>query len=379
MPRKGENIRKRADGRWEGRYFTVNSDTGKKQYHSVYARTYRKVKEKLIIARQAQPEAVQPVFTEISAGMEETVDTFGNIAAMWLENVKKNCKYSTYVKYRQIYEKHLKDTMDGLEMAQVTSEMIRDLINVREISSESLIRSIYCVINQVLVFAQDNHLAFTAAVARGRTTKQTKPVEIMKRAEQIRLFELLYMDMDRYKFGILLCLSTGLRLGEICALKWSDIDINGSLLYVNRTVQRIAVEDGSAKTKLMESEPKSMFSKRVIPLSDEIMRLVREFRTDSEYVISQNRPTEPRTYQNRFHRLLSQAGIPSYNFHVLRHTFATNCVDSGADIKSLSEMLGHSSVNITLNRYVHPSVQTKRQHLNTLSAIYGQYLSQQCS
>jgi len=374
MPRKGENIRKRSDGRWEGRYCTINGDTGKKQYHSIYARTYRKVKEKLITARQEQLEASRTVFSKASVER-----TFGYIAGMWLQNVRENRKHSTYVKYRQIYEKHIKDTMDGVEIESITPEMIKDIIAAREISSESLIRSIYCVVNQVLAYAQNNHFAVTAVITRGRTARHAKPVEVMKRAEQVRLFEVLYSDMDRYKFGILLCLSTGLRLGEICALKWSDIDINGKLLYVNRTVQRIAVEDNPSKTKLMESEPKSVFSKRVIPLSDEMVRLMQEFHTDNEYVISENRPTEPRTYQNRFHRLLCQAGIPEYNFHILRHTFATNCVDSGADIKSLSELLGHSSVNITLNRYVHPSVQTKRQHLNMLSAIYGQYLGQQCS
>jgi len=371
MSRKGENIRKRSDGRWEGRYCTVNYDTGEKQYHSIYARTYRNVKEKLILIKQAQLEAPQPVCPKVSAER-----TFGHIAGLWLQNVRESCKYSTYVKYRQIYEKHIKAAVDEAEIESVTSETVKDIINDRKISSESLIRSIYCVVNQVLAYARDNHIAVTEAVTKSRTVRTAKPVEVMKHAEQIRLFEVLYSDMDRYKFGILLCLSTGLRLGEICSLKWSDIDINGKLLYVNRTVQRIAVEDNPSKTKLMESEPKSVFSKRVIPLSDEMVRLARELRTDSEYVISGNRPTEPRTYQNHFHRLLCQADIPEYNFHILRHTFATNCVDSGADIKSLSELLGHSSVNTTLNRYVHPSVQTKRQHLNALSAIYGQYLGQ---
>lgn len=375
MPRKGENIRRRSDGRWEGRYCTIDGNTGKKQYHSIYARTYRNVKEKLITIKYAQLEA-QAAFSGSSA---ETEESFGYLADMWLQDVRENSKYSTYVKYRQTYEKHIKAAMGDMRITSITPEMIKDTIKAREISSESLIRSIYCVVNQVIVFAQNNNIAVTATVKRDRTARSTKPVEILKYAEQVRLFEVLYSDMDRYKFGILLCLSTGLRLGEICALKWSDIDVNGQLLYVNRTVQRIAVEDGSSKTKLLESEPKSIFSKRLIPLSDEITRLTQEFYTDGEYVISKDKPTEPRTYQNHFHKLLCQADIPEYNFHTLRHTFATNCMDSGADIKSLSEMLGHSSVNITLNRYVHPSVQTKRQHLNTLSAIYGQYLGQQSS
>ena len=375
MPRKGENIRKRSDGRWEGRYCTIDGNTGKKRYHSIYARTYGNVKEKLITIKYAQMEELS-TFPETSVKTEESFD---HIADMWLQNVRENSKYSTYVKYRQIYEKHIKDTMGELEIASITPETVKNVIKIREISSESLIRSIYCVVNQALVYAQTNHIAVTETVKRERTAKSAKPVEVMKQAEQARLFEALYSDMDRYKFGILLCLSTGLRLGEICALKWSDIDVNSRLLYVNRTVQRIAVENDSSKTKLLESEPKSIFSKRLIPLSDEMTRLAQEFYTDGEYVISKNRPTEPRTYQNRFHRLLCQADIPEYNFHILRHTFATNCIDSGADIKSLSELLGHSSVNITLNRYVHPSVQTKRQHLNTLSAIYGQYLGQQSS
>lgn len=373
MSRKGENIRKRSDGRWEGRYSTIECSTGKKQYHSIYAPTYKKVKEKLITVKQAQLAAVSP------APFEETAEEevfFGDIADLWLLEVRENCKYSTYIKYRQIYEKHIRSALGGTEAVLVTSEMLKDVINDGEISSESLIRSIYCVVNQVLVYAQNNNFAVFGEVTRDRGAKSQKPVEVMKHSEQVRLFEVLYSDMDVSKFGILLCLSTGLRLGEICSLKWSDIDIRGKLLYVNRTVQRITVEGSSSKTQLLESEPKSTFSKRTIPLSDEIVRLARKFHTDGEYVISQNKPTEPRTYQNRFHKLLCQADIPKYNFHILRHTFATNCINSGADIKSLSELLGHSSVNITLNRYVHPSVETKRRHLNSLSAIYGQYLDQ---
>lgn len=375
MPRKGENIRKRSDGRWEGRYCAIDFDTGKKRYHSVYARTYRNVKEKLITIKHEQME-VQPVFSAAPVGTKES---FGQIAGMWLQDVRANRKYSTYVKYRQIYEKHIENAVSKLEIESITPEMVKDIIKIQEISSESLIRSIYCVVNQILLFAQDNHIAVITTLKRDKAARTAKPVEIMKRAEQVRLFKVLYEDMNRYKFGILLCLSTGLRLGEICALKWSDIDVDGQVLYVNRTVQRIAVEEGSSKTRLLESEPKSVFSKRLIPLSDEMARLIKQFDTGGEYVISENRPTEPRTYQNCFHRLLSMADIPKYNFHILRHTFATNCVDSGADIKSLSELLGHSSVNITLNRYVHPSEQIKRQHLNTLSAIYGQYLGQQSS
>lgn len=124
MPRKGENIRKRSDGRWEGRYCTVNGSTGKKQYHSVYARTYKNVKEKLITIKQAQLEETDLAYSKASA---DTSETFGSVAGLWLQNVQEHCKYSTYVKYRQIYEKHIEDTLGGMEMMRINSEVIRNM------------------------------------------------------------------------------------------------------------------------------------------------------------------------------------------------------------------------------------------------------------
>ena len=183
--------------------------------------------------------------------------------------------------------------------------------------------------------------------------------------------------MDIEKLGILLCISTGLRLGEICSLKWKDINLKGKVLYVNTTVQRIAVDGYKTKTILMEGEPKSIFSKREIPLSEEIIKwLTLYYDSAEQYVLCRNKPMEPRTYQNKFQKYLKLAGIERKNFHILRHTFATNCMNSGMDIKSLSEILGHSDVKITLNCYVHPTMEMKRQYMNSLSVIYGQYLGQ---
>ena len=179
--------------------------------------------------------------------------------------------------------------------------------------------------------------------------------------------------MDISKAGIFLCLSTGLRLGEICSLKWVDIDQERRLLHVNRTVQRIKSKEGPAKTVLLETAPKSVFSNREIPMPDTLLALLMPFKkAGQEYILCTNKPMEPRTYQNHFKRYLGETKIPNYNFHTLRHTFATNCIDSGMDIKSLSEILGHSNVQITLDRYVHPSMDTKRKYINALSVDYGQ-------
>lgn len=376
MPRKGENIRRRNDGRWEARYCTTDYQSGKKQYHSLYAHSYKEVKEKLIIVKRSLLSGEECGLQKERPDLPVHEKTFGEMTAIWLSNVKEVRKYSTYAKYDAVYQKHLSHHLDDLPVSRINSNLIGGIISSQEIRSESIIRSIYCVINQIIVFANKNEYCNIAAVSRDKSSCSAKPVEILKRSEQIRLFEVLYQNMDLSKLGIVICLSTGLRLGEVCSLKWNDIDLGGGLLYVNRTVQRIAIKGHSTKTELMEGDPKSIFSKRVIPLPDELIQIIKQFKTDDEYVISGDRPTEPRTYQYRFHQFLKQGKIARYNFHVLRHTFATNCIASGADIKSLSEILGHSSVNITLNRYVHPSEETKRMHLNALSAIYGQYLGQ---
>lgn len=182
--------------------------------------------------------------------------------------------------------------------------------------------------------------------------------------------------MTTFKKAILICLLTGLRLGELCALKWSDIDLENKVLTVNRTVQRLYTEGYKTTTILSETTPKSEYSRREIPLSDIVLELFLDIRNDKEYVFGGDKPLEPRTLQYQFKKILKAAKLPDKNFHILRHTFSTNCIEGGTDVKSLSEMLGHSDVQITLNRYVHPSMDTKRQYMDDLSKFYGQICGQ---
>lgn len=376
MPRRGENIRKRKDGRWEGRYY-ITDENGGRISKSVYAKSYLEVKNKLMEVKQnLHLKSVKPVVA--AANVEGTL-TFGAAAAEWLLSVSKSKKHSTYIKYKTVYQKYLEAELSDELLAGVDAVRITALLPSAEQGSDSLRKSIFCVVNQIFEYAETHYHITAIKIFYKKNRSAIKTVEAISRTEQRQLLRFLYTDMDINKFGILLCLSTGLRLGEICALKWSDIDMQEKVLYVNRTVQRIAVEGYETKTILMEGEPKSIFSKREIPLSDEIIQLMSQFYRNQEYVISGNRPTEPRTYQNRFQRYLKLAGIEKTNFHILRHTFATNCVNAGTDIKSLSEILGHSDVNTTLKRYVHPTFDIKRQHLNSLSAIYGQYVGRLCS
>lgn len=372
MARRGENIRKRKDGRWEGRYCTQELQSGRRTVHSVYAKTYGEVREKLSIAKLSVKSA-----SEKSDNREEIC--FHTAAENWLMLVNKEKKHATYMKYRTVYEKYIREEVGEILFSELTSEDLSGIFQKEEPEhlSNSVQNSISSVLKQVLDYAVCHHYLVAIPYFRPRRRMSTRPAEVLSPSEQTRLLHYLYEEMDIYKLGIVICISTGLRLGEICSLKWRDIDLKEKILSVNTTVQRIAMDGRDTKTMLLEGEPKSIYSKREVPLSDELANLLQNFRTsEGEYVINQNGPMEPRTYQFKFQKYLEYAGVKKTNFHTLRHTFATNCVNNGIDIKSLSEILGHSDVKITLNRYVHPTAEIKRMHMNTLSAIYGQFRGQ---
>ncbi len=372
MPRRGENIRKRKDGRWEGRYYVQEPETGRIIQRSVYAKSYGEVKKKLTAAKLHKTKNTKK-------RLEGTEIDFGRAAEEWLAHIRSKKKHATYTKYRMIYAKHLCEKLGSLSFSELNSDILTGIFQNEETEpfSESLQKSISCVINQIFSYAISHYQIHLPHYACPKYKIRTKPTEVLSRSEQIRLLQHLYGGMDISKLGIVICISTGLRLGELCALKWRDIDFEENLLHVNATVQRIAVDGYKGKTTLLEGEPKSLFSRREIPLSDELTRLLLLYRNNpGDYVINGRKPMEPRTYQNRFQKYLQSAGVKKKNFHILRHTFATNCIENGIDIKSLSEILGHSDVKITLNRYVHPTTDRKRQHMNSLSAIYGQLMGQ---
>lgn len=384
MPRRGDNIRKRTDGRWEGRY-RYRTDSGLYKYKSIYGRAYGEVKEKL--ATVAQSGAFIPINYAVSSGgavcvkgRETNNMKFCEVMEKWLSHIEQTRKHSTYMKYLSVCEGHIKDNLVTANISDITNRYVKEKIfsdGNGKIISSSMKHSILAIVNQILKYATEYYDCPAVKLTNSGIKEKNKTAEFITRTEQARLLSYLYKDMDVSKAGIILCISTGLRLGEICSLKWEDIDLNQLLIHVNRTVQRIAVKNKDTKTILMETPPKSMFSQREIPLSDSICRLLTNIKADGRgYVLCGDKPMEPRTYQNHFKKYLKEALIKDYNFHALRHTFATNCIDYGMDVKSLSEILGHSDVQLTLNRYVHPTMDTKRKHINTLSSVYGQYCGQ---
>ena len=371
MARHGENIRKRADGRWEGRYPIYSEEKGRKLYRSVYGGSYKEVKEKLAQRNscpQKTAERIGEVWSQDSNFHGKIL--FTDAAEEWFAEVRKSKKQSTYIKYMLIYSNHLEKPFSNMELNKITDSLAAEKFSGP--LSNSTRKSIYCVLNQILKFASRKYSFLVPNLKNPVLESCCKPVEVLTRTEQGRLLSSLYSETDLFKTAILLCLYTGLRLGELCALKWSDIDFENGLVKVSSTVQRLYIEGEETKTGLLETSPKSEFSRREIPLSSAVADKIVGFKNRKTYVFGGMKPVEPRTMQNHFKKIIREAGLPDKNFHILRHTFATNCVEGGTDVKSLIEILGHSDVQITLNRYVHPSMDTKRRYIDSLSAFYGQ-------
>ncbi|MFG6330845.1 MAG: site-specific integrase [Lachnospiraceae bacterium] len=382
MARHGENIRKRIDGRWEGRYKVFDENRGEYIYRSVYGRNYEEAKEKLSNARfsLACQGMEKKTAMEAESGSEKSTDgngdkvLFSQVGGEWLLEVNRRRKYSTYIKYDAIYRTHLADVIGLYRLSSgVTQELQEKIFDhlSRAGLSESLQKSVICVANQILTFANRHYQAGIQLLERP-AAKAKKSAVTFSRAEQALLLDCIYRQMDKFKAAVLLCLYTGLRLGELCALQWTDIDFEGKTLTVNRTVQRIAAPGRLTKTILLETTPKSESSHRTIPLTSELLEILSELKGKQPYVFGGKKPLEPRTMQYHFKKILKEAGIKGRSFHTLRHTFATNCMENNMDVKALSELLGHSDVRITLNLYVHPTMDSKRKQIGTLSDFYGQ-------
>lgn len=362
MGRHGENIRKRSDGRWEARYMAYDKEKGRRVCRSVYGHTYEEAKAKRTAVSRAENTLKQ----------EKTIhaESFDLAAEKWLAAISAKQKTSTCEKYRFIYYGYLKPALGDCRLDRITESLVREKLASVETASDSLKKSIYCVLNRILHYASVQYQTYFPEIKSVFPAMRKEPAAVFTKSEQARLLTVLEKNMDCFKLAVLLCLFTGLRLGEICALKWKDVDPVNKTLTVKRTVQRLYTGQGAKKTALTETAPKSAHSKREVPLQDVILSLLTDHANGKEYVFGGDKPLDPRTMQNHYKKIIDEAGISYRNFHTLRHTYATNCIEEGADVKSLSEMLGHSNVKITLNYYVHPSMDTKRLYADSLCEFY---------
>jgi len=379
MPRRGENIYKRKDGRWEGRYIKEYVEE-KAVYGYIYAKTYAEVKKKLASARELPSKKEQVTIQEPT---QQIVLSFGMVAAEWLEVSKVQLKDSSIVKYTNLLTDYILPFWEDKAIDSIIIENIVEYSNTLllcggkkgEGLAPKTVTSIISVLKSIFKYAAQ-YKRIAVLNLDGYSIKQPqKPMRVLTLPEQQKLCQYLCKDLSLTNLGIMLCLYTGIRIGEVCALKWEDIDFEAQQLHVNKTMQRIQNKGNNIKkTSIIITEPKSECSIRMIPLPDELFKLIVTFKCpQNTYLLTGHAYefVEPRTLQNRFKRIIKTCNIRDVNFHALRHTFATRCIELGFDIKSLSEILGHANVNITLNRYVHPSMELKQKNMNMLSDLFA--------
>ena len=377
MPKRGENIYKRKDGRWEGRYKKYDSN-GSVKWGYVYAKTYREVRQKL---QEVYGSSCQSVKQDIEVKtQQQPADCFESVALEWLSCTQPQIKQSSYVKYRNMIQLHLIPCFGNHCITAITREDVNQFCSELLLGdddhaalSPKSVTSIISVMKNIFEYAEQVK-KYDVINLNGISVKQTqKRLRILSVNEQQRLCEYLFEHFDLCNFGILLSLYTGLRIGEVCALKWEDVLFDERVLYIHQTMQRLQITNSSTnKTEISVSSPKSECSMRKIPIPDKLYDFMVQYRQSGRtYFLTglKDKYIEPRTMQNRFKKALQACEIEDANFHTLRHTFATRCVELGFDLKSLSEILGHANVNITLNRYVHPSMELKQQNINLLSDL----------
>lgn len=372
MSRKGENIYRRKDGRWEARYIKGHTPKGGIRYGYCYGKTYTEVREKVRKEKST-------FLNKKSAQENARKKCFAVCCHEWLEIKKSYVKESTYVKYEMILRKHIIPEFGDCHPDGFT-EMLIGKFSVRLLQETGLcpktVRDILSVLRSVLDYTKKQNIVLkTAEVTYPRLSY--KEMRVLSCEEQKKFTEYLLDDMDQYRFGVLLALGTGLRLGELCALRWEDISLEERTIFVHRTMQRLknTGDPENGKTRIVISRPKSDRSVRTIPLNEDTLNLCRCWKaaTPAAYILTgeETHYIEPRIMQYRMEQYAKTCGLKNVHFHTLRHSFATRCVEAGFDIKSLSEILGHSSPRITLERYVHSSMKLKRENMEKLNLGYS--------
>ena len=376
MSRKGENIYKRKDGRWEGRYIKGYDSNNKAIYGYVYAKSYREVKNKMVsFKRDIQNGHFQ------TAQLKEEIVLLEDITNEWLTDIRCQIKDSTYIKYRNMIQSYIIPEIGNYPINNLTIECLNSFFsellqnggqNHQGLSAKT-VADVLSLVRNMFRYAKAKGVDVPCDAREIIIKQNAREFRIFSIHEQEKLCQYLYSDLDACNIGILVCLFTGLRVGEICALRWEDISFSDHTIHVHQTLQRIQNRaNNKQKTKIVITTPKSACSIRTIPVPNDLIVILASYKASSKgYILTncEQTPLEPRTMQNHFKRALQKSGIAPANYHSLRHTFATRCIELGFDVKSLSEILGHASVNITMNRYVHPTMELKQENMQRLSAL----------
>lgn len=287
----------------------------------------------------------------------------------WLDVNRNTFKRSTHQTYKYIVNKYIMN--NRISQIPISDISITDIVVFsEELLSKNLspktVNNILLIVNYLIKYSNEVYKTQQIKIPFVKETK--KEMRVLSKQEQRTLEKSLYNNMDIYKFATLIALYTGIRIGELCALKWCDI--SDSSIIISKSMNRLKGVNG--KTSLVIDTPKTNSSNRTIPYPEFLNNIINNKRGNpDEYVLSTEKLNfvEPRLLQLKFSNIVENCSIENVTFHTLRHTFATRCIECGFDVKTLSEILGHADVKTTLNKYVHSSMDLKRENMNKLNQI----------
>ena len=303
--------------------------------------------------------------------------TIREIAEAWKEYKRPYVKQSTMAAYVLILENHVLPEFgdnDSLHEYEVQAFVLKKIEHGLSVKS---VKDILIVLKMVMKFGVKNEwMTHYEWDIKYPANNQPKELEVLSVANHKKILDYVQHNFTFMSLGIYISLSTGLRIGEICALKWSDINVTEGTIIVQRTIERIYVVEGEKKhTELVINTPKTVNSCREIPMSKELLAMVKPMKKvvngDFYVLTNDDKPTEPRTYRNYYNRLMEKLDIPKLKYHGLRHSFATRCIEAGCDYKTVSVLLGHSNISTTLNLYVHPNMEQKKRCINKMLKSLG--------
>ena len=293
--------------------------------------------------------------------------TFEEIVVLWQADKKQYVKRSTYSAYSLLVTNHLIPAFAGVD--DVTEEMVQNFVftKLEQGLGQKSVKDILIVLKMILKFAvKQGFMQHREIDVKFPTERERQDIEVLSKSHQKAIMSYVQNHFTFMNLGIYICLCAGLRIGEVCALVWDDIDVEAGVINVSKTIQRIYVVEGAEKhTEVIIDTPKSKNSIREIPIAKDLLKMIKPFKkvvNGGFYVLTNSpQPTEPRTYRNYYKRLMKQLDMPKLKFHGLRHSFATRCIESNCDYKTVSVLLGHSNISTTLNLYVHPNMEQKKK------------------
>ena len=293
--------------------------------------------------------------------------TIREIALAWKSDKQRYVKQSTYAAYALVLENHILPAFGDCEA--LSEKLVQEFV-LQKLDwglGIKTVKDMLIVLRMVMKFGVKNGwMNYQEWDIKYPTVESNKDIEVLTVADHKKILDFIKQNFTFRNLGIYISLTTGLRIGEICGLKWSDINTDKGTITVNHTIERIYIIDGECKhTELVVNTPKTKNSCRELPMNKELLAMVKPLKkviNEGFYVLTnEEKPTEPRTYRNYYHRLMKRLDIPRMKYHGLRHSFATRCIESNCDYKTVSVLLGHANITTTLNLYVHPNMEQKKR------------------